>query len=135
MCTNVEIVRNLYEAWNRGDTPSALALIDPEIEVEKTQGGFNEGTYRGHAGLSQVLQDFWDQFEFDRSEVKEYMDAKGDVLTAVIHHGRGKGSGIEVEMWHWNLWTLRDGKIVRLQLFLDRAEAMRAAGLVRGAEP
>ena len=126
---NVEIVRHLYAAWNRGDYPSALALIDPEIEVEGMAGGLNEGTYRGHAGLSKLLEDFWNQFDDRRSEVEECIPAGDNVFTSVLFHGRGRGSGIDVEMRQWQVWTLRDGKAVRWRYFAARQEALEAAGL------
>jgi ketosteroid isomerase-like protein len=126
---NVDLVRSLYAAWNTGDYRRALALIDPEIEVESVAGSISAGTYRGHAGLSQLLEEFWSQFDDRRSEVKEYIPTGDDVVTSVLHYGRGKKSGIEVEMYHWHQWTLRDGKVVRWRLFSDRREAFEAAGL------
>jgi ketosteroid isomerase-like protein len=126
---NVEIVRHLFAAWNRGDYPSALALIDPEIEVEPRFSGLNQGTYRGHAGLYKVLEDFWNQFDDRRSEVEECIPAGDDVFASVLHHARGRGSGVDVEMRQYQVWTLRDGKVVRWRYFADREEALEAAGL------
>jgi uncharacterized protein len=154
---NVEIVRGLYDTWNRnrddldapfreagygidsGRTPPAselekfsdvLALFDPEVEIESVPGGLTAGTYHGHEGLLKLLGEFWGQFDERRSELKECVPAGGDrVITIVLHHARGKLSGVEVEMWHHHVWTLRDGKVVRWQMFLNREEALEAAGL------
>jgi ketosteroid isomerase-like protein len=126
---NVEVVRRLYAAWNRGDYPSALALIDPEIEAESRYSGFVKGTYRGHAGLYKLLEDFWNQFDDRRSEVEECIPAGDDVFTSVLFHGRGRDSGADVEMRQYQVWTLRDGKAVRWRYFADRQEALEAAGL------
>jgi ketosteroid isomerase-like protein len=153
---NVEIVRGLYDAWNRGDldapfreagygidsglTPpeselekfsDVLALIDPEVEVEPPLTGPTSGaTHHGHQGLLKLVVEFWSQFDERRSELKECIPAGGDrVITTVLHHARGKLSGVEVEMWHHQVWTLRDGKVVRWQMFLNREEALEAAGL------
>jgi ketosteroid isomerase-like protein len=151
---NVEIVRALHDAWNRGDldapfreagygidsgrSPPAselekfsdvLALIDPEVEVEPPPGGLAAGA-TGHQELLRLLVEFWSQFDERRSELKECTPAGGNrVITTVLHHARGKGSRIEVEMWHHHVWTLRDGKVVRWQMFLNREEALEAAGL------
>jgi len=126
---NVEIVRHLYAVWNRGDYPSALALIDPEVEIEAMHGSLSKGTYRGHAGLYEVLEDFWTQFDDRHSEVEECIPAGDDVFTSVLFHARGKRSGIDVEMRQWQVWTLRDGKVVRWRYFADRQDALEAAGL------
>jgi ketosteroid isomerase-like protein len=126
---NVEIVQRLHAAWNRGGIQEALALIDPEIEVETKLGGLNDGSYRGHRGVFQVLEDFWSQFDDPGSDVRECNPAGEHVFTSVLFHGRGKRSGIEVEMWQWQVWTLRNGKAVRWQLFSNRDEALEAAGL------
>jgi ketosteroid isomerase-like protein len=127
---NVEIVRGLYGAWNRGDYAAALALIDPEVDIESARhGSLAKGTYRGHPGLYQLLEDFWNQFDDRRSTVEETAPAGDDVFVSVLFRGRGRGSGIEVEMRHWHVWTLRTGRIVRWRLFSTRREALEAAGL------
>ena len=151
------IVRALFDAWNRGDldalfrqagygidsglTPpgselerfsDVLALIDPEVEVEPPLTGVTSGgvTHHGHEGLLKVVVEFWSQFDERRSELKECIPAGGDrVITTVLHHARGKLSGVEVEMWQHQVWTLRDGKVVRWQMFLNREETLEAVGL------
>jgi ketosteroid isomerase-like protein len=125
---NVEIVRRLYATWNSEDRWAVLSLVDPEAEAVLT-GALNDGTYRGHAGVRQLLEEFWTQFEDQRTEVEECIDAGDAVFTSVVHRGRGKGSGVEVEWPQWQVFTLRDGKAVRWRLFSDRREALKAAGL------
>jgi ketosteroid isomerase-like protein len=48
---NAEIVQDIFGAWSRGDDAGALALIDPEIEIEARHESLHRGTYRGHAGV------------------------------------------------------------------------------------
>jgi ketosteroid isomerase-like protein len=103
--------------------------MNPDIEVEALHGSLAEGTYRGHAGLYRLLEDFWIQFDERRSEVEECIDAGDDVFTSVLHSGRGKGSGAVVEWRHWHLWTVRSGKIIRWRIFATREQALDAAGL------
>ena len=125
---NVEIVRSLYEAWNRsaGDLP--LESIDPGIEVEMV-GGILSGSYRGHAGLSKALESFWDPFDESRISIEACLDTVDDVLVKVHYFARGKASGIEVDLRGWHVWTLREGKAVRWQVFGTKKEALEAAGL------
>jgi len=51
------------------------------------------------------------------------------VVVEVHERGEGKGSGVPFEQTHTQVWTLRDGKLVRWRLFTDRAEALEAVGL------
>jgi ketosteroid isomerase-like protein len=124
---NVELVRRMYEGWNRSGGVPALELIDPGIEVDVV-GGLGHGTYRGHAGFSDVLETFWGAFEDHHIEVEECLPAGDDVVVTVHYYGRGKTSGVEVDMRHWHVWTLRDGKAVRWRVLSTRSEALEAVG-------
>jgi ketosteroid isomerase-like protein len=126
---NVKLVRALYEAWNRGAGPSALDLIDPEIEVNAEVGGLFDGTYRGYAGLGELLQSFWSNFEDYRTEVEQCMPAGDHVMVEVHHRARGKTSGAAVDMRQWQVWTFRDGRALRWRLMRSRQEALESAGL------
>jgi ketosteroid isomerase-like protein len=127
---NVEIVRGLYEAWARGDK-SYLELADPEIEVEVVSTDTVEfaGAYRGHAGLRKMLAAFWDFFDDPRVEVDECIPVGDEVVVAVHFYARGKRSGAEVDMRRGQVWTLRDGKVVRWRLFASWRDALEAVGL------
>jgi ketosteroid isomerase-like protein len=60
---------------------------------------------------------------------EELIDAGEQVISVVTRHARGRASGVEVERPFALLWTLREGKVIRVVWFLDRAEALEAAGL------
>ena len=122
------MVRRMYEGWNRSGGVPALELIDAGIEVDVV-GGLGDGTYRGHAGFSDLLETFWGAFEDHRIEVEECLPAGNDVVVTVHYYGRGKTSGVEVDMRHWHVWTLREGKAVRWRVLSTRAEALEAVGL------
>jgi ketosteroid isomerase-like protein len=126
---NVEIVRTMYEAFNRGDYSTALESIDPDIEVNVASRGMFDGVHRGHDGLSKMLADFWTEFEGVRMEIEEWIPAGDDVVAVAHARGRGKVSGIEVDVRMGQVWTLRDGKAVRWQIFEGRDAALEAAGL------
>jgi uncharacterized protein len=127
---NVEVVRRLFEAWNRRDYSAALALIDPEVEVEVSASGLElQGTQRGHAGLTEWMAAFWDNFDSPRAEIDEYVANGDDVVVTAHFYGRGKTSGAEVEMRRGQVYTLRDGKVVRWRHFTSRLEALEAVGL------
>jgi uncharacterized protein len=64
-----------------------------------------------------------------RSEVEEWIDTGDHVIAMVRSYGRGKRSGVPVDMLEAHLWTVRDGKLRRLQTFSTKAEALDALGL------
>lgn len=125
---NAEIVRSLYERWNRSGGDVTMELIDPDIEVEFV-GGILNGAYRGHDGLSEALESFWGYFDESRIDVEDCVaTGDDDVVVAVRYFARGKASGVEVEARGGHVWTLREGKAVRWQVFGTKAEALEAAG-------
>jgi ketosteroid isomerase-like protein len=126
---NVEIVRGSFEAWNRGDYSAALDLIDPEIEVVVAFQAENDGTYRGHAGVQEMMRRFWTEFEGRRTEVEEAIAVGSEVVLGVRLYGRGRRSGIEIDMPMWHVWRLREGKAVRWQVLPTKQEALEAVGL------
>jgi ketosteroid isomerase-like protein len=64
-----------------------------------------------------------------RTVPEEYVDAGDRVVVTVHLAGRGRGSGIEVDTHLYEVWTIRNGKAVRMDEFTERAEALKAVGL------
>jgi|SRR5215211_3991965 len=126
---NVELVRRASDAWNRGDYAAALESVAPEIEVEDNLGGDLDGTYEGIAGLQKYLASFWGSFVDFHTEIEDCIAEGDEVVFSAHHYGRGKGSGVRVEMQNWHVCTVRDGKIVRYRFFRTKPEALEAAGL------
>jgi ketosteroid isomerase-like protein len=70
-----------------------------------------------------------DSFEGARVEFEEFIE-QGDMVVVIgTLHGRGRGSGADVERRQGYIWTIRDGKAVRFEWFNDPREALEAAGL------
>jgi ketosteroid isomerase-like protein len=129
--TNVEVVRALYDAWNRHDLRASSRLLDDEIEFCEPSEWVHSGTYRGIAAMGEALlrqPDAWEDFQMEVEELTE----RGDecVLAVVRERGRGRHSGIEVDESFFHLWTIHDGMATRLQVFMAREQAVaaRAAG-------
>jgi uncharacterized protein len=127
---NVELVRQAWEAYTRRDNEAALALYDPEIEVElRNEGRVDAGAYHGLEGVQEFFRNWVSAFGDFRAEVEEWIDAGDQVIAMVRFYGRGKHSGVPVDMLEAHLWTVRDGKLWRLQTLGTKAEALEAAGL------
>jgi len=75
--------------------------------------------------------DTWDDWEF---EVEELLDAGERVVAIVRQRGRSKATGVSVEMHFAQVWTLRDGKQIRMEMYSNPEEALEAAGLRSGCE-
>ena len=126
---NVEIARDAYERWSRGDFGWAT-VVAPEFEYVASSGFVGlSGGHRGLEGFTRMLEQFWGEFDEAHVEPQEFIEAGDSVLAVVTFRASGKQSGVEVNMEVFQLWTFRDGKIVRGQGFSDREEALEAAGL------
>ena len=88
-----------------------------------------EDSYDGHAGFLAYPQRWLEPWEEYRLIPEEFIDAGDRVVTVNRAIGRGKGSGIEVETQMAHIWTICDGKALRMDVFRTRAEALEAAGL------
>src|SRR4051794_5008128 len=131
MGDNVELVRELWSAFERGGIEAVLAITDPDVEWEPYGGG---GTvYRGHEGLRAYMESRRDRGEEADGRLYSAF-AKGD---AVVARGeiRIKGEHGIVTMQPGWLYEFRDGKLVRFRGFSTQDAALRAAGLVAQDAP
>jgi ketosteroid isomerase-like protein len=126
---NVEVVRRSLDAFQRGDFDAAMEALDPRVEYDLTH--FPDGkVYLGHDGVREAFRIWLGTWEDYRQEIDEVIDLGEDEVVVVLREfGRGKGSGIEVERPTAGVWTLRDGKAVRIRFYAGKAEALEAAGL------
>jgi uncharacterized protein len=126
---NVETVRRGYEAWNRGDLDQIGRMIADSFEWREASEVPGAGTHRGRAEFDHYLRSFshfWHEFEFEPIEIR----AAGDrVLAVVTERGRSAHNDIEVSQLFVHVWTLREGKAVRLEGFYDKAAALETVGL------
>ena len=122
---NVEVVRRIFDAYVAGDLEKALDDADPDIV-------WNAADEAPQHGLDEVVAYMarWErEWENLVTVPEEFIDAGDRVLVTVHFSGRGRGSGIEVDTRLYEVYGLREGKIVRMDEFTDRAEALEAAGL------
>jgi ketosteroid isomerase-like protein len=131
---NVEIVRRLNELFKERDVEAELALMDADVELVEWPEGPDQKTYRGHAGVLQAAQSWDEAWEWLQTDEEEIIDAgDGRVLFCGRTRGKGKGSSVEVSTDTFNVYTLRDGKITKMEFFTTREPALRAAGLEESA--
>jgi ketosteroid isomerase-like protein len=128
---NVEVVRRSCEAFVAGDAETAMAALDPQIEWHATVGGIDEGQIaRGHEEVVQAFLDYFEVWERLEMRAEKFIDAGGDDVVVFWHEvAKGRESGVVVETDTGTVQTVRDGKIIRVRSYMDRAEALEAAGL------
>jgi ketosteroid isomerase-like protein len=131
---NVEISRRLTEAFNRTfaeGSPDLYELLDPEVEWVPMSALVDGTRYHGHDGVRQWMEEMkrdWTSYEV---RPERYLDLGDDrVLTLGIWRAEGRGGGVllDFQQASW-LTRYREGKIVLLQTFTDRTEALEAAEL------
>jgi ketosteroid isomerase-like protein len=127
---DVEIVRRFIDRWIHGDWAGLAELVDPRIEQHGAVGGVEEG--RLLCGLDEIRRD-WEavekQWDEHRVEPQEFIDARDRVVVLLREYQRGMRSGIELSVDTAVVAHLRHGRIVRIQGYMDQAEALKAMGL------
>jgi ketosteroid isomerase-like protein len=127
---NVELARKAFDALNQGGVEALLVYLDPEIEWISTPGFLPDAENRfGHEGVKKWFEMLEEHFEDVRWEAKEFIDAGDRIMVAATTTARGKASGIPAELTLFHVVTVRDGKAVREESYLDRNQALEAAGL------
>jgi ketosteroid isomerase-like protein len=125
---NVETVRGVMSAYVAGDNEAALAAFDSEVEFDASARPEGQ-VFRGRSGVAEAMRVWTGAWADWRVEVEEIIDAGDRVLLIARQSGRGKGSGVKVELQEFQVWTFRDGTVIHWKGFLDRDEALEAAGL------
>jgi ketosteroid isomerase-like protein len=127
---NVELFLRTLDAFNRGDKTAWLASFDPDAEMVPARDWPESAPIRGAEAIWDFYIDVtaaWDEGSF---EVGEAIDAGSDrIVTNTRRAARGRASGAGVQFSYWSVGTYRNGKVVRIEWFADRTEALEAAGL------
>jgi uncharacterized protein len=124
---NVEVVRRMYEAFRRGDAEAALDSLDSDVVMDATHR-VDGRIGRGHDQVSSILREWLGTWEEWSEEIEEVRDLGDVVLVVSSQHGRGRGSGVEMEHRFAMLYEVRNDKVVRWTIYNDREQALEAAG-------
>ena len=126
---NVKVLKRMHEAFNRRDVVDAVHCLHPEVEMYPgIQVPDEESVYVGRDGMREWFRNATEPWEAIAVECQELIECPGErILTVERWVFRGR-DGIELEVELPNLFTFRDGLIVRIDGFTDRAAARDAAG-------
>jgi uncharacterized protein len=126
---DIETLRIGYEAFNRGDWDATTRFAHPEFELKTAERVPNPGTYRGPEEARRFFEDLFSPFEEMVVEPEEFFERGDQIAVFVLVRLKPTGSSAVVENRIGHLWTMREGKASRLEVFPRREEALEAAGL------
>lgn len=127
---NLEAVRQAFDAFNRGDIEGVVEICDPAVEWFPPAELPGVSAYHGHPGVRQAAADMLDVFGDLRAEPERLIEAGDRVVVLFLWHGHGKGSGVSLDLFgeQATVFTMRNRKATRVQWYVDRSEALEAAG-------
>ena len=124
---NAALLRPIYAEWGRGNWRPYFEIYDPEMEW----GWSDEfpdlgGVFKDRRDPNPRLHAWLSGWEYWRAEADEYLERGDYVIVLATYHGRGKGSGVEIHQEGAHVFKVRDGKVVRLEVFASRERAMES---------
>jgi ketosteroid isomerase-like protein len=127
---NVEVVRRTVSALAAGDWQDAFETWDPQIEWHFERDAVISGLRRGRDEVRAALSSFMTEWEDFAVEIEDLIAADDERVVMLVHlSGRGRGSGVPLDFREANIFTIRGGRIVNVEEYFDRAQALVAAGL------
>jgi uncharacterized protein len=125
--TPLDVVGDIYDAFARKDLDAVLALMDPEIVITQDPALPWGGRHLGHEGLVEFAVTLLANIE--STVTVEAMFQAGEV---VVQYGRTAGTarstGRSFDIAECHIWTVRDGRAVEANYFIDSAAMLQALG-------
>jgi ketosteroid isomerase-like protein len=126
---NVDVVRNVAEAWSRDDRDAWLAAWHEAAEFYPLRSQLEGHSYRGREGLRQFMAELDDDWEHVRFEVDEIRDAGEHVLALAHFKARGRASRVDLDYPIGIIMIVRHGLVVYARFYSDARDALEAVGL------
>jgi ketosteroid isomerase-like protein len=126
---NVEIVRTVFDAVNRGEWDTVLAAYSQDTEWDDRDLRPEGAVHHGIDAMRQEMRAWFGTWSNYWQEIEQIRSAGEQVVVVLRESGEGKGSGAVMDQRIGAVITVRDGLIVRTRLYRDPAEALEAVGL------
>jgi uncharacterized protein len=125
---NVEVVRRVYEVWNAGDMTALRDLCDPDVVMHHPDGWPEPGPSGGREAVMRQWEQIREAWTGDTlAPVTEFITAADRVVVRDAWSGTGQGPDADMEFTR--VFTLRERKIIDVDIFWDHGEALEAVGL------
>ena len=123
---NVNLLKNLYDAFGRGDIPTVLGHMSPDIHWHEAESNPYMPSGEAWVGPDAILENLfmklgaeWDGFSV---HPKAFHDAGNSVIVEVRYSGRYKATGRSMDAQVCHVWDVKDGKVTRFQQYVDTAK-------------
>ena len=129
---NVQMVRDLYEAFGQGDVPTVLGAMDPDVQWREAEGNPYQMSGAAWVGPDAILQNLfvklgadWDGFTV---QPKDFHDAGDTVVVEGRYTGTHKATGKILDAQYCHVFKIRNGKLTSFQQFVDTAQMQEVMG-------
>jgi ketosteroid isomerase-like protein len=132
MIDNVQLLKDAYEAFGRGDIASVLGAFDPNIQWREAEGNPYEPAGTPWVGPEAITQNLfmklgteWDGFTVSP---REFHAAGNTVVVEGRYTGVYNASGKSLDAQVCHVWKLRDGRVTSFQQYVDTAQLQEVMG-------
>jgi ketosteroid isomerase-like protein len=128
--TNLELLLAGFDAFNSGDLERILTFVDPQFEVSVPRELSAEpDTYRGYEGVRRYFETFAEAMDRITFHAERVWDTGEDLVVELRLTAIGRQTGIPVQQTAFLVWTVRDGKALRVRTYAALEPALASAGL------
>ena len=122
------VVRAGFEAWNAGDMDALREIFDPGVTWRPPEGWPEPGPFVGREAVMRWFEQLREVYDDYVTElIGDLIEATDRVVVSQVWHGAGRGPEADIEST--GVFTVRNGRVIDVEQFWDRAEALEAAGL------
>ena len=124
---NLDIIKTLYKAFEKGEIDTILDILAPNVEWHESEKLPYGGTFIGRdavfAGVFEKIGAQWDNFQ---AHVEEFIDGGDKIVTLGFDRGTYKDTGKSMEAPTASIWTLKEGKVVKFVQYIDTMKVWEA---------
>jgi ketosteroid isomerase-like protein len=130
----VDVARRFLDAFAAGDDQTQIALLHPDVELVEWPEAPDTHHVRGVRETIEIRNSWFEAWDSLRYDVEEFLESGDRVVACGKAQAKGKGSAVEVDFDSYTVFTLRDGRIARMEFFIEKEPALATAGLTQTRE-
>jgi ketosteroid isomerase-like protein len=126
---NADFLRDVYAEWSKGNFAAGTQAYDENVLLVVRPDFADPGVFTGVDAVRSYMRSFLEPWKTLTIEGTGFREVGDSVLVRVVQRGVGRSSGAQGDLSYHQLWTLRGGKVIRIDVILDEQEALEAVGL------